>query len=128
MKVAFTTLILMGAMACSVPNGFGGTLDLVLIPAAKQRNREYYSRVADLVCGTRTSCMVNFWADRTHIPQPKIRMDTGEDLAVMTGSYERSPNYTEPHLHLACWLYPSKSVGEAAACEYEPGAKKPLDR
>jgi len=47
------------------------------------------------------------------------------DLAVMTASYERHPSYAEPHVHLACWLYPTKASGESAHCEYQPGAKRP---
>jgi hypothetical protein len=55
----------------SVPNGVGGTIDLVLIPEAKQRDRENYGQVAAAICGPRTTCMVNFWTDRKHIPNSK---------------------------------------------------------
>jgi hypothetical protein len=109
----------------SIPNGFGGTLDLVLVPEARERDSGYYNRVADIVCGPRTTCMVNFWTDRTHIPETKSGWISAKDLAVMTASYERSPKYTEPSLHIACWLYATKSAGEAAKCEYQPGAKRP---
>jgi hypothetical protein len=54
-----------------VPNGFDGALDLVLVPLAMQRDRDYYKRAADAVCGKRTRCVVNFWTDRTHIPDTK---------------------------------------------------------
>jgi hypothetical protein len=69
--------------------------------------------------------MVDFWTDRKHIP--KSAWISVEDLAVETASYERSPSYNEPSLHLACWLYPTKAIGEADKCEYEPDAKKPPD-
>jgi hypothetical protein len=68
----------------SVPNGYGRTLDLVLIPEAKQRDRENYKQVADAICGSRTTCMVNFWTDRTHIPTTKSGWIPVGDLAVMT--------------------------------------------
>jgi hypothetical protein len=142
MKVRFGVLLLLTGIATaqpsavrqdwelvrSVPNGYGGTLDLVLIPEAKQRDRESYKQVADAICGSRTTCMVNFWTDRTHIPKPKSGFIPVGDLAVMTASYERSPTYKEPVLHLACWLYPSKTVGESEKCSYLPGAKKPPDK
>ncbi|HWC15688.1 MAG TPA: hypothetical protein VG498_01680 [Terriglobales bacterium] len=112
----------------SVPNGFGGTLDLALVPVARERDREYYNRVADAVCGSRTTCMVNFWTNRAHIPDTKSGWISVRDLAVMTASYERHPSYKEPSLHLACWLYSTKAVGEAAKCEYQPGAKRPPDK
>lgn len=111
----------------SVRNGFGGTLDLVLISDAKQRDREYYRRVADSICESRTTCMVNFWTDRKHIPEGDDGWISVKDLAVMTASYERSPTYKEPSLHLACWLYPSKKLGEADKCAYFPAAKRPPD-
>jgi hypothetical protein len=112
----------------SVPNGVGGTIDLVLIPEAKQRDRENYGQVAAAICGPRTTCMVNFWTDRKHIPKPKSGWIPASALAVMTASYERSPTYKEPVLDLACWLYPSKKVGESEKCAYYPGAKKPPDK
>jgi hypothetical protein len=112
----------------SVPNEFGGTVDLVLIPEAKQRDRGYYKQVADVVCGQRTSCMVNFWTDRKHVPQTQTAWFPVSDLAVMTASYERSLHYKSPHLHLACWLYPNKAAGDADKCDYEPGAAKPPEK
>src|SRR5262249_31524706 len=107
----------------SVPNEPGGTIDLVLIPEATKRDRAYYMQVADSVCGTRAKCMVNFWTDRSHIP--KSGWMPPSDLAAMTASYERFPTYRQPVLHLACWVYPSKTVGESEKCEYFPGAQKP---
>lgn len=112
----------------SVPNGFGASKELVLIPEDKQRDRKYYLLIADEVCGSRTTCMVNFWTDRTHIPEANSGWISIADLAVMTASYERHPNYKEPVLNLACWLYPNKAVGEADKCAYFPGAKKPPDK
>jgi hypothetical protein len=112
----------------SVPNPSGGTVDLVLIPETKQRDRAYYTQVADAVCGQRASCMVSFWTDRKHIPQTQDAWFPVSDLAVMTASYERHPNYKSPHLHLACWLYPNKTAGEADNCDYAEGAKRPPDK
>jgi hypothetical protein len=97
----------------SVPDGVGGTIDLVLIPEAKQRDRENYGQVAGAI---------------KHIPKPKSGWIPVSALAVMTASYERSPTYKEPVLDLACWLYPSKKVGESEKCAYYPGAKKPPDK
>jgi hypothetical protein len=68
--------------------------------------------------------MVNFWTDRKHIPQPKSGWMPVSDLAVMTASYERSPTYKEPVLDLACWLYPSKKVGESEKCAHYPGCQE----
>jgi hypothetical protein len=112
----------------SVPNGFGGTSDLVLIPESRQRDRDHYKQVAAAVCGSRTTCMVKFWTDRTHIPRSKSGWIEVGDLAVMTADFERSPTYKEPVLNLACWLYPNKTVGESEKCAYVPGAKKPPDK
>jgi hypothetical protein len=112
----------------SVPNGFGGTLDLVLIPEVKQRDRQYYMRVSDIVCGSKTRCMVMFWTDRRSIPNVEDAWIPVENLAVMTANYERSPKYKEPSLSLACWLYPSKSIGEVDKCAYSPGAKVPPEK
>ena len=106
----------------SVPSEVGGTIDLVLIPEARKRDRAYYMQAAGLVCGTRAKCMVNFWTDRTHIPKSGWMSDS--DLAAMTASYERFPTPRQPVLHLACWVYPSKAVGESEKCEF-PGAQKP---
>lgn len=107
----------------SVPNVIGGSIDLVLIPDAMKRNRAYYMQVADLVCGTRAECMVNFWTDRNHIP--KSGWMPVSDLAAMTASYKRFRGYRDPVLHLACWLYPSKIAGKSEECEEFPGAQKP---
>jgi hypothetical protein len=118
----------------TVANGFGGTKDFVLIAEAKQRDRAYYKQIADTVCGSRTSCMVNFWTDPAHVPDPRRNPEvkTGwisvADLAVMTASYERHPNYKEPLLNLACWLYPNKAMAEADKCSYFPGARKPPEK
>ncbi len=107
----------------SVSNPYGGTIDLVLIPEQKQRDRQYYLAVADSMCADRTSCMVNFWTNRAHIPTSASMPVT--DLAVMTGLYERSPTYTAPVLSLACWLYPNRETAESMKCGYFPGAKVP---
>lgn len=112
----------------TIPNGFGGTADLVLIPESRQRDREYYRQIADTVCGRKTTCMVEFWTDRHHIPQSRSGWIPVTDLAVMTASYERGPTYNAPVLDLACWLYPSKAAGESEKCAYYPGAKRPPDK
>jgi len=65
--------------------------------------------------------MVNFWSDRSHIP---MSADIAlEDLRVITATYERHPSYKEPHLHLACWLYPSQEIGESMQCFYNPSIR-----
>jgi hypothetical protein len=148
MNVKLATLVLLSAFASgqpplktrdwqlvrSVANGFGGTKEFVLIPDGKQRDRKYYVQVADAVCGSRPTCMVDFWTDAGHIPDParNPEVSTGwiavSDLAFLTASYERSPKYKKPMLNLACRLYPNKRVGEADNCAYNPGAPKPPDR
>jgi hypothetical protein len=107
----------------SVSNPYSGTIDLVLIPEVKRRDREYYLRTANAVCGDRKQCMVNFWTDRAHVPTT-AQMAVG-DLAVMAATYERHPNYREPSLRLACWLYPNREVAELMKCGYFPGAEVP---
>jgi hypothetical protein len=107
----------------TVSNPYGGVHDLVLIPEYKQRDREYYLSVSNEVCVDRTSCMVDFWTDRTHIPS-SASMPVS-DLGVMTASYERNPRYKTPVLRLACWLYPSREIAELNNCAYWPGAKVP---
>src|SRR5258705_12445173 len=97
----------------SEPNGSGGTMELVLVPEAKQRDRENYRVAADAICGTKTTCMVHFWTDRAHIHEPESGWISVGDLAVMTASYERSPTYKAPVLSLACWLYPCKDAAES---------------
>lgn len=110
----------------SVSNPYGGTMDLVLIPVTKQRDRKYYKDIGSIVCGKRAKCIVNFWTDRTHIP---TRADMPvADLSVMTADYERSPAYKEPQLHLACWLYPNQAIGESMGCRYYPGAQRPPEK
>jgi hypothetical protein len=70
--------------------------------------------------------MVMFWADRRHVPRaadiPVV------DLRAMTATYERHPTYAAPALRLACWLYPSKEVGESKKCFYMPGAVMPWEK
>ena len=104
----------------SVSNPYSGTIDLVLIPEHKQRDRVYYYRIANETCGDRTSCMINFCADRAHIPD-SANMPV-RDLAVMLASYERSPNYKAPVLSLACRLYPNREIAELNKCGYFPGS------
>lgn len=90
----------------------GGTTYYVLVPGRRQRDRGYYGRVADQVCGSADRAFVFFWTDRAHVPESEW-MPVG-DMRVMTATYERSPNYHAPHLHLAAWLYPSKEAARQA--------------
>jgi len=110
----------------SVPDGYGGTTHFVVVPEAKQRDGEYYRAIGDLLCKEAAQCSVKFWTDRNHVPESA--WVPVPDLAVMTASYERHPSYSEPHVHLACWLYSSKAIGESAQCEYYPGAKRPPEK
>lgn len=100
-----------------------GTIRLVLIPEAKQRDREYYKQIGEMLCPVRTKCSVKFWTDRNHIPESEWM--PVKDLAVMTASYTSNPCEKESSLHLACWLYPTKAAGKAEHCSVEPGAKVP---
>jgi hypothetical protein len=109
----------------SVTSPFGGSIDLVLVPKQRESDRPYYQTVADVICGSRTSCMVHFWTDRAHVPTSASMPVT--DLRVMTATYERAPSYKAPSLRLACWLYPSKKTAEASGCFYMPGAVMPWD-
>jgi hypothetical protein len=110
----------------SVPNPFGGTEDLVVVPERRKADLAYYRTIADIVCGSRPACMVKFWTDSAHVPKSGDMPVT--DLSVMTASYERARSYKKPHLGLACWLYPSKEVGEAADCFYMPSAVMPWEK
>ena len=114
------------AVARSVPDESGGTMYFVVIPEAKQRDGGYYRGIGNKLCRETPQCSVNFWTDRNHIPQSAWM--PVPDLAVMTASYTRHPSYAEPRVQLACWLYPSKAIGEAVQCEYEPGAKRPPEK
>jgi len=103
-----------------------GPIHLVLVADIKQRDREYYKQIGELLCPPRTKCSVNFWTDRDHIPDSEWMPVA--DLAVMTASFTPDPCEKKSALHLACWLYPTKAAGEADNCEYEPGAKVPPEK
>ena len=107
----------------SVSNEQGGTMDFVVVPVQRQRDRTYYETIANTICGSRTACMVHFWTDRQHVPTSAWMSGTG--LTQMTANYERSPTYKAPVLRLACWLYASKAEAENDKCFYLPGAKVP---
>ena len=109
----------------SVSNPLGGTVDLVLIPKKAQRDRGYCREVGEAVCGTRHTCLVNFWVDRSKIPE-SADMPVGQ-LQALIATYERHPNYTEPHLRFACWLYSEKPVGVGENCFVMPGTKVPWE-
>ncbi len=107
----------------TVPNEQGGTMDFVVVPERRQRDRAYYETIANTICSSRAACMVHFWTDRAHVPT-SVWM-SGAGLSQMTADYERSPGYKAPVLRLACWLYASKIEAENAKCFYLPGAKVP---
>jgi hypothetical protein len=111
----------------SVPQQTGGTLDFVLIPESKQRDLDYYRQIGDAVCGKRDQYMVFYWTNEKYIPRSEWFDSTA--MQSLTGQYERHPNYREPyHLRLACWLYPSKQIGEHKNCFYMPAAKDPRSK
>jgi hypothetical protein len=107
----------------SVSNEQGGTMDFVVVPVKRQRDREHYESIANAVCGPRTACMVHFWTELQHVPTSAWM--SGAGLSQMTAQYERSPSYKAPVLRLACWLYATKLEAETAKCFYLPGAKMP---
>jgi hypothetical protein len=109
-----------------VPDSYGGTIDFVLVPEARIRDLTNYLNAAETIAGTRGKCSINFWVDRSHIPTSAWIPVT--DLQAMTAYYERHPNYATPVFKLACWLYPTKEVGESEHCFYMPGAKMPWDK
>jgi len=99
----------------------GGTVDLVLVPELKKHDREHYLAVAQAVCGDRKVCLVSFWTDRARVPASAGM--TLEESGAMTAVYERHPNFHQPRLTLACWLYPNKDLAELMNCGYFPGAR-----
>jgi hypothetical protein len=107
----------------SVSNEQGGTMDFVVVPRQRQTERPYYERIANAICGSRTTCMVHFWTDRKHVPTSAEM--SGAGLTQMTAQYERSSTYKAPVLRLACWLYTTQAEAESAKCFYLPGAKVP---
>jgi hypothetical protein len=107
----------------SVSNEQGGTIDFVVVPVDRRRDRAHYESIANEVCGSRTRCAVQFWAELQHVPTSAWR--SGAGLSQMTADYERSPSYSAPVLRLACWLYATKIEAEKARCFYLPGAKVP---
>jgi hypothetical protein len=110
----------------SVPYPTGGTQEFIVVPEEKQRDLDYHRQIADAICGARTHCMVFYWTNRDSI-STSASFD-GPAMRTLIGQYERHPNYSAPHLRLACWLYPSKEVGEKANCFYMPGAEVPPSR
>ncbi len=114
------------ALVRSVSDEQGGTLDFVIVPEARQRERAYYAVVGDAVCGVRQRCLVQFWTDRNDVPTGPWM--SGRALSQMTATYERSATYKAPVLRLACWLYANKVEAEGASCFYLPGAEVPWPR
>jgi hypothetical protein len=109
----------------TISDGSGGRLHLVVIPEAHQKDQMYYKQIGDALCEKKSQCSVDYWTDVTHIP--RSAWIPVKDLAVMTGYYSWYPTYSEPSIHLSCWLYPSKKIGESEKCCYEPGAPVPPD-
>lgn len=107
----------------SVLRQSGGTQDFILIPEYKQTDLDYYHQIADAVCGKRVRCEVYYWTNEKYIPSSE--WFDGPAMQSLTGQYERSPNYQEPHLRLACWLYPSMEIAKKMNCFTMPGAKVP---
>lgn len=109
----------------TVTSRSSGAVDLVVIPEVKQKDSEYYIQVANVVCGAREFCLVQFWTDREHVPESG-NMPIA-DLAAMTAAYERHPSYKQPILRLSCRLYPTREIAELMRCAYFPGAKLPWE-
>lgn len=107
----------------SVSDGQSGTLEFVVVPEERQRERAYYAAVADAVCSVRKECLVHFWTDRSDVPTD--RWMSGRALSQMTATYERHPTYKAPVLRLACRLYASETEAEGARCFTLPGAEEP---
>jgi hypothetical protein len=107
----------------SVSSELSGTMDFVVVPTHRRRDRTHYETIANAICGPRAACMVHFWTDRRHVPTSAWMSGTG--LSRMTAQYERSPTYKAPVLRLACWLYATKAEAEGDKCFYLPGAKVP---
>jgi hypothetical protein len=105
----------------SVSDEQGGSLQFVVVPARRQRDRAHYETIANMICGPRAACAVHFWTDRRHVPTSAWM--SGPGLSRMTAQYERSPSYQAGLLRLACWLYGSKPEAERDNCFYLPGAK-----
>jgi len=110
----------------SVPRQSGGTQDFILIPESKQTDLDYYRQIADAVCGNRVKCEVYYWTNEKYIPNSE--WFDGPAMQSLTGQYERHPNYREPVLRLACWLYPSMEIGKQMNCFSMPGAKVPPNK
>ena len=107
----------------SVSNSLGGTLDFLLIPKAKIRDLTNYQAAAEAIAGTRTQCLIFFWADRSQIPTSAQIPVT--NLQQVTATYERHPSYESPQFQLACWLYPSEEAARRAGAFFNPGVKMP---
>ncbi len=107
----------------SVSNPYGGTMDYVLIPESKQRDFEYYEKVAAKVRGNRLECTIFFWTNRAYIPTSYSF--EGVSMQKLTCQYSRQANALKPIARLACWLYATKQEGEKAQCFYMPGAPTP---
>jgi hypothetical protein len=102
----------------SVPNPYGGSQELVLIPALKQRDRDYYTQIGKVICAARERCTVQFWTDRSRIPtSASMRVD---DLREMTADYSVNPNQAAS-VRLACRFYPTREAGELMGCFSFPG-------
>ena len=113
-------------MIKSVPHPTGGTQEFIVIPPERQWDVEFYRDIANTVCGKRTRCMVFYWTNLENIP--KSTSFNAPSMHSLVGQYERHPNYHEPHLRLACWLYTSKLTSENTNCFSMPGANVPPNK
>ena len=104
----------------SVSNPYGGSQDLVLVPALRQRDREYYAQIGRTICGERSRCTVQFWTDRNRIPA-SAAMPVA-DLREMAADYSVNPNQA-PSVRLACRFYPTREAGELMGCFSFPGGE-----
>jgi hypothetical protein len=102
----------------AVSNSYGSA-ELVLIPESRKLDRKYYGAIGQAVCGERKECTVMFWADRAHVPTSATMLI--RDQRERTATYEVDPNLKEPLLRLACWLYPTREIGESKQCFYMAG-------
>ena len=104
----------------SVSNPYGGSQELVLVPEIKQHDREYYAQIGKAICGARERCTVQFWTDRSRIPESSLMHV--DDLREMTADYSVSPNQVSS-VRLACRFYPTREAGKLMGCFSFPGGK-----
>ena len=107
-------------LVASIPDGYGGTNDYVLIPETKIRDVTNYQAAASAVAGARSTCFIAFWTNRANIPTSKWMDD--KSMQTMTATYDRSE---VPYLRLSCWLYPNREAAIRADAFVMPGVEMP---